>query len=598
MRFRDRSRVRINPAPLPLHLGGVCQDSSANPAPRKADGEQAVSRWGAGDAFAARGVFALAAVIFFFHLGSYGLWEPDEARYAEIAREMLALGEWIVPHLNYVAYVEKPPLLYWITAASMWAFGLNEFAARMVPAVSALAGVVMTFFFVHRTFDRRRAILAAAILATAPLYAIMAQVLITDMLLTMLVTGAVFAMFMHWREGGSWCWFGYLAMALATLTKGPVGIVLPALSLAVFLWWEGELRGSIRRFHAIAGLALVMAIAAPWFVAISLREPGFADFYFVGEHLRRALQGSYSHGEPFYYYIPVLIGGLIPWSLMVPFLTWRGMAPNPARRFCLITAIVIVVVFSLASAKLIPYVLPAFAPLAVVIADGVASCAWPEERGYVTLPRPDSRILIESGPMLAVLGLCVAGVAAAAPMLRTPYPMAARSATFAIGAILVAGGVAAALVFARRAAAAGLTLIVLTLALALCAGTWARLQAEPLRSYARLSKRVAELAPGATLICYHRYVQALPFYTHRRVILVGPRSELEFGAERSPDREEFFLNTDEDLLRLWNSAGLKVLVLDEPDLDRLRDRLGLFTLIAKEHTKRAIEIRRGELASN
>lgn len=575
------------------------EDSSADRIHAAHDGQTASpSRWGAADAFAARGVFALAAVIFFFHLGSYGLWEPDEARYAEIAREMLALGDWIVPHLNYVAYVEKPPLLYWMSAASLWALGPNEFAARLVPALCALAGVGMTFFFVHRTFDRRRALLAAAVLTTAPLYAIMGQVLTTDMLLSALVTAAAFAMFMHWREGGVWCWLGYLAIALATLAKGPVGVVLPILSLGVFLWWEGDLRRAIRRFHAIAGLAMVVAICAPWFVAISLREPGFVDFYFVGEHLRRALQPSYSHGEPIYFYLPALLGGLLPWSLMVPFLTWRGMEPNPARRFCVIAAAVIVVAFSLASAKLIPYILPAFPMLAILIADGIASCAWPARIGAGAVPKPDSRILLESGPMLAIIGACVIGAAIAAPLIRTPYPMAAQTAMYAIGTILIAGGAIATLVFLRRKSAAGIAVIVITIAGALCAGTWARLAVEPLRSYAELSRRVARLAPGATLICYRRYVQALPFYTGRRVILVGPKSELEFGAARAPDQSDYFLKTDDDLLKLWNSAGLKVLVIDQSDLERLQDRLGLFTIIAKEHTKRAIEIRRGELASN
>ena len=544
------------------------------------------ARWLTAETLAPPFVFTIAGLIFFFHLGAYGFWEPDEARYGEIAREMLVLRGFIVPHLNYVAYVEKPPLLYWLTALSFRVFGINEFAARLVPAMSALLGVLATFIFAGRVMGRRRAAMAAAILATAPLYAVMAQVLTTDMLLSALTTIAIFALFLHYQEGGIWCWIAYLAMALATLTKGPVGIALPALTMVVFLAWERALKGAIRRFHAIAGAMLVLAVIAPWFVAISIREPGFLEFYFVGEHLRRILDSSFSHGEPVYFYIPVIVGGLLPWSLLVPFLTWRRMTPNPARRYCVIASLVIIGTFSASSGKLIPYVIPAFPPIAALLADGIIACAWPDE--WRPLRSPDSRILMESGPLLGLLGAGVIIAALEAASFRTPYPMLLQPELFAIGGILVFGAAMTTVAFSARLTGAGLSLIVLTLAGALSAGTWARLAAEPLRSYASLSRAVAERAPSAQIICYHRYVQGLPFYTRRRVIVVGPLSELRFGAERATDASDYFFTSDADLLRLWNRPGDTVVVLDAGDLARLKDRLGNFTLLAVEHTKRAI----------
>jgi 4-amino-4-deoxy-L-arabinose transferase-like glycosyltransferase len=545
-----------------------------------------MARWLTAETLTGPVVFIIAGLIFFFHLGAYGFWEPDEARYGEIAREMLELRDFIVPHLNYVAYVEKPPLLYWLTALSFRIFGINEFAARLAPAMAALLGVLATFIFADRVMGRRRAVMAAAILATAPLYAVMAQVLTTDMLLSALTAIAIFALFLHYKEGGIWCWIAYLAMALATLSKGPVGIALPALTMVVFLWWEGALRGSLQRFHAIAGATLVLAIVAPWFVAISLREPGFLNFYFVGEHIRRIFDSSFSHGEPPYFYIPVVIAGLLPWSLLVPFLTWRRMTPNPARRYCVIASLVIIGGFSASSGKLIPYIIPAFPALAVLLADGIISCGWPDESRAVR--SPDSRILMESGPLLGLLGAGAIIAAIAAASFRTPYPMLVQPELFAIGGILVFGGAMTTVAHSARLTGAGLSLIAITLAGALCAGTWARLAAEPMRSYASLSRAVAESAPSAKIVCYHRYVQGLPFYTRRRVIIVGPLSELRFGAERATDAKDYFFTSDNDLLRLWNRPGDTVLVLDAGDLARLKDRLGNFTLIAVEHTKRAI----------
>ncbi len=532
-----------------------------------------------------------------FHLGSFGLWEPDEARYAEIAREMLQSGNLLVPHLNYVAYVEKPPLLYWLTTLSFWIFGVSEFAARLPVALSAIAGILATYVFALRAFGRRHAILAAAILATTPLYALMAQVLTTDMMLTALVTVATFALYLHWNEGGRWCWIAYVAMGLAVMTKGPVGAAIPILSTLLWLALNRELGGAIAKFRAIPGLLLTLLIAAPWFVAITIREPGFADFYFVGEHLRRAFQTDYSHNEAFYFYVPVLAVGLLPWSLLVPFLTWRAAPRNQARSFCIVAAGFTVVAFSCASAKLIPYILPAVPPLAVLIADGLVSCAWPAADSRAAIRPPDSRILIESGPMLALLGAGVIVAAIAAPQIRTAYVMAARPAMYAIGAMLLAGGAVTTAMFVARRNPAGLAAIIVTLALALIAGGWARLETEPMRSYAILSRTIAETAPDAAIVCYHRYVQSLAFYNRRRVVLVGGRTELDFGSRLDPDAHDWFLNSDEQMLRRWEQPGRVVIVLDAGDLARMKERLGDFDVIATEGRKRAI-IRRERISLN
>ncbi len=542
-------------------------------------------------------IVALSLAVCLFHLGSFGLWEPDEARYAEIAREMLQSGNLLVPHLNYVAYVEKPPLLYWMTTLSFWVFGVSEFSARLPVAVSAIAGILATYLFALRAFGRRHATLAAAILATTPLYALMAQVVTTDMMLTALVTIATFALYLHWDEGGRWCWIAYVAMGLAVMTKGPVGAAIPILSMLLWLALNRELAGAIAKFRAIPGLLLTLLIAAPWFVAITIREPGFANFYFVGEHLRRAFQTDYSHSEAFYFYVPVLAVGLLPWSLLVPFLTWRAAQRNPARSFCIVAAGFTVVAFSCASAKLIPYILPAVPPLAVLIADGLVSCAWPAADSRAAIRSPDSRILIESGPMLALLGAGVIVAAIAAPQLRTPYVMAARPAMYAIGAILVAGGAVTTAMFVARRNPAGLAAIIVTLALALIAGGWARLETEPMRSYAVLSRAIAEAAPDAAIICYHRYVQSLAFYNRRRVVLVGGRTELDFGSRLDPDAREWFLNSDEQMFRRWDQPGRVVIVLDAGDLARMKERLGDFDVIAIEGRKRAI-IRRERISLN
>ena len=314
----------------------------------------------------------------------------------------------------------------------------------------------------------------------------------------------------------------------------------------------------------------------------------FVDFYFVGEHLRRFFQSGYSHGEPIYYYVPVLAAGMMPWTLMAPFVSWRERMRSAPTRFCIVAAAVVVATFSLASAKLIPYILPAAAPIAVLLADGIFARGFPENShtgGQLTGIRMRYAAV---GVILSLLGAAMIAVAMTAPLFSSPYVVATRPAMYAIGLIGLAGGLLAAESFRHWRIDAGLATIVATAALALGAGTYARLEAEPMRSYAALAREVAARAPEATLICYPRYVQALPFYTERRAILVGAPTELAFGETRAADAERFFFRSEADVLRLWNMPGPVVLVIDQRELDRLRDRLGEFTMIGSEWHKRAI----------
>ena len=190
--------------------------------------------------------------------------------------------------------------------------------------------------------------------------------------------------------------------------------------------------------------------------------------------------------------------------------------------------------------------------------------------------------------MLALLGAGVIVAAILAPQFRTPYVKAARDSMYAIGAILMAGGAVTMAMFLTRRTAAGLGAIVVTLALALIAGGWARLETEPMRSYAALSRAIAAKAPDADIICYHRYVQSLPFYNRKRIVLLGGRTELDFGSQLDPDAREWFMSNDDQMFRRWERPGPIVVVLDAGDLARMKERFGDFDLIATEGKKRAI----------
>ncbi|HLW70373.1 MAG TPA: glycosyltransferase family 39 protein [Candidatus Binataceae bacterium] len=532
-------------------------------------------------------VAVVAALVCFFHLGAYGLWEPDEARYAEIAREMLVLRDFVVPHLNYVPYIEKPPLLYWLTALAMHAFGVNEFAARFVNAAAACAGVAADYLFARRVIDSRHAFWSAIILSTSALYAVMAQVLTTDMLLTATITVALFAFFLHWREDGGWCWIMYVAIALAVLTKGPIGLAIPLVAGAIFLVTERDWRHALRRFRVVPGFCLTAAIVAPWFVAVAIRQPDFLDFYFVGEHFRRFFQSSYSHGQPIYYYVPVIIAGTLPWSILAPFAAWRSLTPNPARRFCLISAATIFVVFSCASAKLIPYILPALPPLAIVIASGLLGFTDREHDSALAVAN-SSRRLAASGPILSLLGAGVMLAGIFANRFASPNPMLVRPALYFAGAIVLVAGAICFAAFWQHRFEAGLATIATAAVAILIVASYGRIMSEPARSYAELARAIAERAPDARLICYPRYLQSLPFYARRRVILIGAKTELAYGAAHASDAANFFFTRRADLLRLWNEPIPSVLIVDRAAFAPLAASLGPYTVVAADAKKIAV----------
>ena len=528
----------------------------------------------------------LAAILYLPTLGRPALWEPDEGRYAEIAREMVLARDYVTPRDNWVRYFEKPPLVYWAEALSIKLLGPNELAVRLPAALSSVAEVTVTAALGEAMFGAAVGLAAAMVLALSPLVFGFARFATLDPALALFVTATLGAFWAAARAPGfesaagrRWFLLSAALAAAGTLTKGPVALVLTG--AIGFAWLLGERRGrEILQMPWLGAIAIYTAIAAPWFVLAAHRNPEFPRFFFIHEHVERYLKNA-EHGWGPYFFVVVAIAGMWPWIGFVPMgvrelMRERGGnddAAAPERRpdargsltFMLWWFGIILVFFSIPRAKLGSYILPALAPLAIVA--GYALCR---------LPRLEVRALRRLFGTLALLNLAATiAVAIARGYFASPAGSTLLADALAAMAALTAASLAClAIAWRGRNAAAAAGALALGVVMALGVMVKARMDAGPLGSYRELARAIVPyLDPGCRLASYRHFVQSLPFYTGYREALVDYRGELApFG--RGPDARESFIATDAELALLWHGPGCVVLVVDRNDLPHVRALLG------------------------
>lgn len=326
-------------------------------------------------------VLLLPAAFLYPTLG-FHLLEPDEGRYAQIPKEMLLAGEWVVPTLQGEPYLDKPPLMYWLIGLSYRMFGVSPAAARLVPAVCVHLTILAVYLLGRRSVGQRAALWAALLLSVAPGFVSVARLLVLDGLLVLCVSLSVLCGFEAVRTGRlRWGWWlaSAVASGLGFLTKGPISEVL----LFVPLWVYGYLATTPARprwFHYLAFVAVVAAVNVPWYVAIYFREPAFLKHFFWEHNVQRFLQ-PFDHLQPVWYYAPLLLGGLLPGTLLlVPYLRQLAAGgdnrPSPAGGFWLLAGGWCVFFFSCSGSKLPTYILPAYPFLCLALGEFVARTRW------------------------------------------------------------------------------------------------------------------------------------------------------------------------------------------------------------------------------
>ncbi|KAF0815467.1 Undecaprenyl phosphate-alpha-4-amino-4-deoxy-L-arabinose arabinosyl transferase [Andreprevotia sp. IGB-42] len=532
----------------------------------------------------------LFATLWFGTLGYRKLISPDEGRYAEIGREMAVSGDWVTPRLNGIKYFEKPALQYWMTASSYKVFGESEFAARLWPALTGFAAVLVVFATLRRLYRREPdgeaiAWSGAALLGSSAWWIGNGHFLSLDMgvsaFLTMVLCGFLWAQHDDaskeaQRNGMLAAW---AAMALATLSKGLIGIVIPGAALVCYTLWTQDWK-VWARMHFGKGLALFLLLAAPWFLLVSHRNPEFAHFFFIHEHFQRYATEEARRVEPWHFFIPILLAGLLPWTALLPAIAqsgWRkqgGQRFQP-QRFLLAWAAFVLLFFSASGSKLPSYILPMFPPLAMLAAP--------------SLPR-----LGRKNAWALVITLLLAGIA----LLIVAPILAARAAQAAVatgdagyanwlyatgGAMLLFAAIAAVMQWKKSTAG-----LVATLAVAgLVAGQIPMIghneYAMRKSSYALAEAVRPQLAANSTLYSVRSYDQTLPFYLKRTLQFVEYVDEFRLGQGIEPDK----LIDMETFIQRWREDAAPVAVVEQDSYDKLKAQ-GLIMHILYSDTKRLV----------
>jgi len=306
---------------------------------------------------------------------STDLWTPDEPRYGEVAREMVESGNYIQPYCNGEAYTEKPPLFFWTVVAGAKLFGgVNQLAVRLPSVLSALGTLALLIIFVSKFFDRQKAFLSAIILCISPEFFWLARSGHIDMLLTFLITTSLVSFYWWYVRGGcGYLIFFYLCLTLATLSKGPVGMLLPLMVVLCFLAFRKEW-GKMNKMRLYFGVPIAIAIVLAWYIPVTQQSAG----YDVGPMVKRQIIGRMFHPSshavsiwywPFYH-CKALAFGMMPWALLLPWAVvyaYRSRQDSPSF-FLLCWAGVIFVFFTLIASKRELYILPMYPAAASLIA--------------------------------------------------------------------------------------------------------------------------------------------------------------------------------------------------------------------------------------
>jgi 4-amino-4-deoxy-L-arabinose transferase-like glycosyltransferase len=468
-------------------------------------------------------LIGLCLLLFFSLLGERPLWDIDEGMHAATSKDMVVSGDWVTPMLNGEPFFDKPPLFNWLVALSFLVFGFTEFAARLPSAVVGTACVLVTYSLGSRMFDRTVGLLGGVVLASSIEFLLMSRVVVHDIVLAFPVTVALSCFWLAFsgeqRRTLHLVLF-YVACGVAVVAKGPLGLVLVGLVVGPFLLLQRRL-DFVLRMGIPWGAVIFLVVAAPWYVAVSIRNPGFASYFFLEQNLGNFASAEPRHPEPWHFYLPILIAGLFPWSGFLPLGFARSIRRWGAKidsrwLFLAIWVVGMVLFFSVASSKLPSYLLPMFPAASLLVA-----LVWRDlvDGTSERLRRP---VLVSVGLLAAVL--------CAALAYYTAFELAAATGRYGLGAkqivtpiaVLCAGlGLSFAATWWRRYRLGFSVLAATVVALIFAVDLLFVPSINPYRSTKGLARRLDGVLPAGEPIVFLRELRdSALFYTDRGALVL------------------------------------------------------------------------------
>ena len=324
-------------------------------------------------------VCLVCLVIVFSNLGSSALFDPDEGRNAEKAREILLLGDWVTPYENFLPTLDKPVFFYWLVAISFKLFGLSEWSARLPSALAGLGCIFLVYRFARLQWGLQEGLWSSLVLITSLEFFLFSRIVIFDMTLTFFISLALFSFYAVTqtddpRAGKRHCLLMYAAMGAGTLVKGPIALVLSGMIIFFYLlvtrkWFL------LRRLNIPLGAIVCFAVVAPWYLWVEARNPGYLRYFLWEEHFVRYLTPHFSRTKSWYYFFLVLGIGFLPWSFFIPVTAknlWNRTSSD-ANLFLTLWVILPFAFFSASNAKLPHYILPIYPALAILTGQAVAA---------------------------------------------------------------------------------------------------------------------------------------------------------------------------------------------------------------------------------
>lgn len=533
--------------------------------------------------------FFIGAIYALF-LGSYPLINPDEGRYAEIAREMLANHDWITPYLNHLLYFEKPILFYWLEASALKLFGLTEWAARLWPAILGVFGCVIIYFTAQKLYDRATGLYAAFILASSLLYFGLAHYANVDMTLTFMLSACLFSFLLGTHTPIGWqrrkyFWLAAIFAALAVLTKGLIGIVFPIAIIGLYVLLLNEWR-ELKHWYIPTTLLVFLLVALPWHIAIQIKHPSFAYFYFISQQFSRYATLDASRYEPFYFYSFVFLASFFPWSAFIIqalrryWPKWRERKQYKTEIFMLCWFFLILIFFSISQSQLIPYILPVFPPAAMIVG-----------KYFVTREKKKTLGLYVGFFIVPIVAIALVAFCMIFPKF---YPLVNPTIAkiFLLGSslwlvliTLIANQCLKS--FNLRAA----VIILIVGFFAFCVALLPAIQYIDHRSTKLIANIINKnFKPGDEIVAYNHYFQDLPFYVQRRITVVNWfTNELAFGIAHDKNSSQWMIDKN-TFWKIFKSNQKLFVAINQWDYDAIKKEHPKLKFYELAQTQRAVLI--------